>query len=135
VLKICNVCQNFEEHGTRPGQQLPLFRCKICMREYHKSYYSENREKLNGRKYLKKSESIREKQEHLRQLKSGPCLDCGETYPHYVMQFDHLRDKEFAISEGVRRFSWTRVLAEIEKCEIVCANCHAERTWARRDIA
>jgi len=62
-----------------------------------------------------------------------PCTDCGVPYPHYVMQFDHLKDKDFAIGEAVsRKLSISKVMAEAAKCELVCANCHATRTYHRR---
>lgn len=62
--------------------------------------------------------------------KSKPCTDCGVQYPYYVMQFDHLRDKEFNIARSNR--SLIKIKAEIAKCELVCANCHAERTHKRQ---
>jgi hypothetical protein len=53
-------------------------------------------------------------------------------YPYYVMQFDHLGDKEFTIGLSVRRsVGYKRLMSEIAKCEVVCANCHAERTFQR----
>lgn len=67
------------------------------------------------------------------ELKSMPCTDCGVKYPPYVMHFDH-RDpstKLFNIGHIVTR-SMTLILAEIEKCDLVCANCHAERTWGHK---
>ena len=68
--------------------------------------------------------------------KSVPCTDCGVAYPPYVMQFDHVPNrgpKLFNISEAVRDGTWTveQVKAEAEKCDIVCANCHAVRTHTR----
>jgi hypothetical protein len=69
-------------------------------------------------------------------LKTGkPCADCGIQYPPYVMQYDHVRGKkEFVISSQVSRgqVSMSRLLSEIEKCDLVCANCHAIRTFTRR---
>jgi hypothetical protein len=67
----------------------------------------------------------------IRQVKSAPCMDCGETYPWYVMDFDHVRgEKSFNIgaahSRGIRR-----IRLEIDKCDVVCANCHRLRTHAR----
>ena len=59
-----------------------------------------------------------------------PCVDCGETDP-IVLEFDHLRDKKFSIAKGWRGHEWQKVLDEIAKCEVVCANCHRRRT-ARR---
>lgn len=59
-----------------------------------------------------------------------PCVDCGETDP-IVLEFDHLQDKKFAISAGIRNRNWADVLDEIAKCEVVCANCHRRRTIMR----
>lgn len=61
-----------------------------------------------------------------------PCADCGQKYPYWVMQFDHLGDKAFTISDCKKHHvSKERLLEEMEKCDIVCANCHAERTHKR----
>ena len=60
----------------------------------------------------------------------NPCLDCGEKDP-IVLEFDHLGDKDFNIAKGIRDRNWKTVLAEIAKCDVVCANCHRRRT-ARR---
>ena len=67
----------------------------------------------------------------LRAAKEKPCTDCGIQYPFYVMQLDHLRDKLFTPSQAGAT-SVKRLLAEIAKCEVVCANCHAARTYQRQ---
>ena len=62
-------------------------------------------------------------------FKSVPCMDCGKTYPTYVMDFDH-RDpstKLFLVSQTPRRVQV--MLDEIAKCDVVCSNCHRERTF------
>jgi hypothetical protein len=65
-------------------------------------------------------------------LLAHPCVDCGET-DLLVLEFDHLRDKKYNIGEMVNRdFTWGSILREIEKCEVVCANCHRRRTYTRR---
>lgn len=64
--------------------------------------------------------------------KDRPCTDCKVKYPYYVMQFDHQEDKLFNIGSFAREHtSIPMVLDEIAKCELVCANCHAERTHRR----
>lgn len=79
---------------------------------YQKAYYQRHRDRVNA-------------------LKARPCTDCGVQYPPHVMQFDHVRgEKKFTISMNLRR-KWEDTAAEIEKCDVVCANCHAERTWQR----
>lgn len=68
----------------------------------------------------------------LAELKRAPCADCGVQYPPYVMHYDH-RDpstKLYAIAQMVgTTFSWEKIEAETKKCDLVCSNCHAERTW------
>lgn len=60
-----------------------------------------------------------------------PCVDCGET-DAVVLEFDHLRDKLAIVSRLVANgVVWERVLAEIEKCDVVRANCHRRRTAQR----
>src|SRR3546814_12943116 len=63
-------------------------------------------------------------------LRAHPCADCGETDP-VVLEFDHLRDKVGNVSAMVHSNELWRLVDEIEKCEVVCANCHRRRT-ARR---
>ena len=65
-----------------------------------------------------------------KKAKDKPCADCGIKYPHYVMQFDHVRgEKVIAIGSATARIrSATALLQEIAKCDVVCGNCHAERT-------
>jgi L-lysine 2,3-aminomutase len=75
------------------------------------------------------------KQEYKRKLaelkeKAG-CKDCG-VKNHIVLDFDHLKDKKYNISRMIHDgFSWKAILKEIEKCEVVCSNCHRIRTHNR----
>lgn len=70
-------------------------------------------------------------------LKNKPCMDCGGTFPTCCMDFDH-RDpstknrKAAGMIALAARVGWDEVLAEIAKCDIVCANCHRIRTVAQR---
>lgn len=85
-----------------------------------------------------RKERIRERQRrretrarlYIRAAKERPCADCGTEYPYYVMQFDHLGDKAFDLSKA-GGYGLAKVQAEIDKCEVVCANCHAARSFHR----
>jgi hypothetical protein len=70
----------------------------------------------------------------IRKLKEeSGCVDCGEMYPHYMLEFDHLPGHEKIGNPTwvARSRSWKSALLEMEKCDIVCANCHKIRTWQR----
>lgn len=66
--------------------------------------------------------------------KNRPCMDCGIKYPHYVMDLDHRDDAEkvAVVSDYSKGFGKKRLLEEIAKCDVVCSNCHRERTHRRR---
>lgn len=83
---------------------------------------------------LKGNELRQKKREYVAWLKANnPCTDCKKYYPFYVMDFDHIKGTKLAnitsIANGYRPF--IQLLTEISKCEIVCANCHRERTQKR----
>lgn len=97
----------------------------------HQSYLRHKKEVL--RRSKNKSDV---KRALISKIKEVPCSDCGIQYPFYVMQFDHRDgvDKIEQISKLVAVASWNKILEEIEKCDIVCSNCHAIRTWKRRMV-
>lgn len=68
------------------------------------------------------------------QAKDVPCADCGKKYPSYVMDFDHvIGEKKYRISQARSRYHKIEtVQKEIDKCDVVCSNCHRERTHNRR---
>ena len=67
-------------------------------------------------------------------FRERPCVDCGETDP-LVLEFDHIGHESFSISVGIRGHKWQSVLDEIERCDVVCANCHRRRTALRAGFA
>jgi len=77
----------------------------------------------------------RQKQAYKQRLvkikETSGCADCGESNP-IVLDFDHLKDKKYNVSRMIHDgFSWKAIKKEIEKCEVVCANCHRIRTHNR----
>jgi hypothetical protein len=84
-----------------------------------------------------RSKSSREKnKEIIRNIKeSSPCSDCQIFYPYYIMQFDHVEpeNKVDAVNRLLTTSGIEKVLNEVSKCDLVCANCHAFRTWKRQN--
>lgn len=70
--------------------------------------------------------------EKLAVLKAHPCLDCGQTFPPAAMDFDHVRGEKAGNIAQMFTTAWPKVLAEVAKCDLVCANCHRLRTNARQ---
>lgn len=105
------------------------YKSVIDRRRLIRRHYEENRSVYLSNKYRTR-EQIKA---YLRKVKDVPCTDCGVRYPFYVMQFDHLGDKTFNIGMQGRNgnVSWAKLSREVAKCEVVCANCHAERTYQR----
>ena len=64
---------------------------------------------------------------------NNPCIDCGES-DVAVLELDHLKDKTAAITKAVRnRWSQKKLLDEISKCVVRCANCHRRKTAREQD--
>lgn len=59
-------------------------------------------------------------------------MDCGMRFHPWVMEFDHRGDveKRFNISKG-HKTGWKALKAEMDKCDVVCANCHRLRSFSR----
>jgi predicted HNH restriction endonuclease len=59
--------------------------------------------------------------------KGGKCERCGyDKYPD-VLEFHHLDPSQKESSwNSMRKWNWEKVLTELDKCAILCANCHRE---------
>jgi hypothetical protein len=102
--------------------------CRSCKRTYNTTHYESNKDK-----YAEQSATYyKSLKGSINQLKeSTPCKDCGKFYPHYVMDFDHIEgEKVFNLSKA-HAYSKEEIELELAKCEIVCSNCHRERTHKR----
>jgi hypothetical protein len=119
-MKLCTKCGQETQGHTY---------CPPCRKEYDAARYRRVRERHKDQAKAWTKRRIQEVQA----LKRGPCTDCKRSYPTYVMQWDHIgTDKVACISDMAARASLERVMDEISKCELVCANCHAIRTYTRR---
>jgi len=105
--------------------------CRPCHADYHREHYLANKQRYIDQAYARKEQLYLERTKYLIEyFASHPCLDCGEGDP-VVLEFDHVRDKEFDIGHALPYRNWQRILDEIEKCEVVCRNCHRRRESRR----
>jgi hypothetical protein len=97
-------------------------------REAIRKHYYANRAKYIA-KALKRKKDIRLWLNELEE--ATPCVDCKVFYPYYVMDFDHLTDKAYNVSQLINKCSMKHIKAEITKCELVCSNFRRIRTYKR----
>lgn len=107
--------------------------CKECHNEYQKAYYKKHPHSIDASR-RRRSKAIREL---VIRAKDAPCMDCGVKYPFYIMELDHCRgEKKFILAVAASKYrSLDSVSREIEKCDLVCANCHRERTFSRQALS
>ena len=62
------------------------------------------------------------------EYKGGKCEICGYDKNYAVLEFHHLdpSQKDFGISQNGNTRSWEEIKTELDKCIMVCANCHRE---------
>jgi hypothetical protein len=104
--------------------------CRKCQAAYRRAHYRANRDQYIRREVARMA-AYREANRALllSYLLEHPCIDCGQRDP-VVLDFDH-RDPSSKRSEVGRLAAtkpWPQVKAEIEKCDVRCANCHRKRT-------
>lgn len=106
--------------------------CAICQQEFDN----------NGttRKYcfecvpanLSRSKAITKLRQSMKQqavkLKGGKCNRCGYNKCIDALVFHHTNpnEKNFGLAQSGNTHSWESYWKEVQKCELLCANCHAE---------
>ncbi len=100
--------------------------CADCRKLYQDQYYQRTKE-VQAEQKVNRIEEKRETARHyvFQYLQSHPCEICGETDP-YVLTFHHIRGrKKMNLSQMVNQgYSIEALQEEIDKCQVLCANCH-----------
>lgn len=101
--------------------------CKNCHKKYRRQHYLKNKQK-----YIEKAARINELFlqwwfEYKSKLK---CSRCPENHPA-CLDFHHVnpKEKEFTIGSIVGDGNKSKLLKEIEKCIVLCSNCHRKEHW------
>ena len=142
--KYCLICSPFGRHNTRPLYTIDKQRistnpletqCKVCGKIYlykRKTGTTKNRCSscmVNNRRFKLKYNAVKNK--------GGACMNCGYNKCINALTFHHRNpdEKDFNIA-GSHCYSWQRIKQEIEKCDLLCSNCHIEHhaIWDYKDI-
>jgi hypothetical protein len=129
--RTCRVCDQIKPLSAFPFRSLERqtrqWICLGCQRSYSKGWYERNRAAHIANVGRNNTNRRRASRERARAFRIA-CVDCGEANP-LLLDFDHLRDKKAEISELVHAGApWAVIKAEMDKCEVRCANCHARKT-------
>ncbi len=135
--KYCLVCSPWGLHNTRPllsdieeaksrilGATSNNYICK-CSKVYVVDRKKGNSDascgscKVNDRRLALKIKAVA--------YKGGGCERCGYSRSIQALQFHHQdpKAKDFGIG-GHHCLTWSRIQAELDKCLMLCANCHTE---------
>lgn len=112
------------------GRGLPASASKMCAREGCVNVASARN--LCHNHYVLQRD--REFKCELVRLHGSVCLDCQQVFPDPVFQFHH-RDpegKDFTLARVGHGHSWEEAVAEAEKCDMLCANCHLIRHYVKK---
>jgi hypothetical protein len=102
--------------------------CKAYHKRYHKDWYARNKAmrqvQILAYKVALKAEVAK--------IKLTGCIRCGYNKCAEAIEFHHKdSNKEATISNMVNNGQRKALLAEIKKCDILCANCHREAHYSR----
>lgn len=129
--KYCLRCSPFGDHNTQPihkrkhGKSGDNINCRTCSRVFvyvRGSGHTKDRCNsctANSRRFALKQKAV--------EYKGGKCQKCGYDRCLSALHFHHTDPtlKEFSIA-GSHCRKWELVKVELDKCELICANCHAE---------
>ena len=136
ICSKCNIEKNEGEYFVKDKTNDRLHsQCIDCYREHRKTYQKEHYRKYGdvyrerarvSRARLKRHNQI----ELIKYMRDKACIECSENDIR-VLEFDHIEPskKSFGIAWAINNGKpWDAILSEIEKCQILCANCHKKRT-------
>ena len=134
--RVCKKCvqrkpiENYSFY-RRKGEDNRKGHCKKCVNAYHVARRERDPElKRRHKDYVRAS--VAKLHEEMNELKRVPCKDCKRSFNPWQMHFDHVRgEKVDNVSTLAKNGSTAKFWIEVEKCEVVCACCHADRTYQR----
>jgi len=136
MTRTCTKCgetKNIEEFYYKDrAKGVRRYWCKACVGAYNREHYRRYRDL-----YIKraKANNVRYKTRNytwlFNYLQGHPCEDCGESNL-CVLQFHHTDGNKECDVSSLSSGSIGRLQREVEKCVVLCANCHFLRTFEDR---
>lgn len=117
----------FKDAPCTQGHKVPRYTKWAACMQCTKEAFEKKRAQ-----YARMTKANKERvQAEIRKLRKGPCTDCRKRFHPFVMEFDH-REGRGPRTRGFNSINSMRGLErELSKCDLVCRNCHAIRTYNR----
>lgn len=119
-MSECSFCKKFYEANTKLK--------RFCSPDCQSLSYRKKRHELNHsfRKRMKLKAV---------EYKGGKCEKCGYNRCIQALEFHHVEPehKDFSIAQSSSYNSWNRIRDEIDKCQMLCSNCHKEAHYGLTD--
>ena len=125
--KLNKTIRAIQHKGKRIGLSRPRFKKGFSeaqpQREINQRFYKKHKKDL----YLKKKKRIKKIRKEMIDLLGGKCSKCNYNKCDQALDFHHNKgEKEGHLSTLIKNSSKEKVLKEIKKCILLCANCHRE---------
>ena len=120
--------QNFYQDNTIDETAKEFGVSKSTVKRYVKNKRIETTKEEKRKKNYNRVKSFRQKtKEKAIEYKGGKCEKCGYNKCSWAFEFHHLdsEEKDFGIS-SYATLAWDKIKKELDKCVMVCANCHRE---------
>ena len=130
-MKICGRCkvEKDESEFNKKGKGLQP-NCKDCNRAYGKEHYQKNKEyyAIKGKKFR-----IETYEWYRNILSQCECFECGENHPAtFDWHHEFPEDKIDCISHMINGKARATIIVEMNKCIILCANCHRKLHYDKK---
>jgi hypothetical protein len=104
--------------------------CKVCSCSNRVTHYKDNRE---NEKIVRKLYTKTIKDKFIDYKKTCFCSKCNENR-WYILDFHHTENnKEYDVANMTNgRNSWETIMKEVNKCIVLCANCHREEHYFKK---
>lgn len=134
-MKQCSKCKELKtesefskKHTSKDGLS---WHCKICTRNYTKTHYRNNKKYYKDK--ARRNDIIRRKKIKAWFINYKSKLKCEQCGEHHISTLDfhhkNLNEKDHEISKLVYYGSLNLLKKEIEKCSVLCSNCHRKHHY------
>ncbi len=121
--RYCLTCSPFGTGNKRKleGPTIKTLTCTRCGKEFENKF---NMKHCASCWDWKRRNNLKKK---MVDYKGGKCSKCGYDRFYQVLEFHHTRPDQKDYTVGtMKRYSWAKIKEELDKCDILCANCHRE---------